>query len=430
MPLKRCLQKYASVSPCFDTTKTKIKKCDHRFNFELTEAMQTSLYNWRYKTLPEPQLISGPLTLTRHRLKTNDESFDVYIFGELHGNDSDCRNWKNLAYDLNLPDQDLDNMPVDEFLLHMVKSSPVFLDLFIENERITQKHEQQFLDEWDYENDSYIFRLRNALRPYTPKIHEANFARKLKNVRIHDIDTRLHDFLGKFLFDAIIVNEIEHNVDLQLEFVASLRKFLQMYESHVDTIAEFYLSSHINAKEYSKLTKRNKRKLKRIFEDMFNTKVLQNNEIDQITNALFTYDTNHDFNELYTSVRHNPRFFALHMDIYFIARFLKGFDAQNEPRKPYHSIIYAGNGHADHYREIFEKLGFDSENLIENCVLSIPKSLNIENCDYLTKKYNLECTEHENEYELSSKRCIKIKSQTYPMFDIRKCEREIRDEYF
>lgn len=110
--------------------------------------------------------------------------------------------------------------------------------------------------------------------------------------------------------------------------------------------------------------------------------------------------------------------------------FLKGFDAQNEPRKPYHSIIYAGNGHADHYREIFEKLGFDSENLIENCVLSIPKSLNIENCDYLTKKYNLECTEHENEYELSSKRCIKIKSQTYPMFDIRKCEREIRDEYF
>jgi hypothetical protein len=125
------------------------------------------ILNHRAAKMPEPGLIGGPFTLSLHRSKKDKKI--IYIFGESHANEMDCELFARRKTDAELrdgcPEGKIRNpnsgicvkktgligkmiirenntkaggvavgvsMPIEDFLVDMLKTTDVFLDIFLE----------------------------------------------------------------------------------------------------------------------------------------------------------------------------------------------------------------------------------------------------------------------------------------------------------
>lgn len=442
MPLKRCLQKYASVSPCI--TERNIRNCDFELNFELKEPSKTSFLNWKYGKMPQPTHISGPITLTRHRLKNDRGSFDVYIFGEFHGQDSTCENWNEFMEE-NDPVGLINthSMSIIDFIHQIIDNTPVFLDVFVEQVRRTElwrkKSKEWF--ETRAKSKALIVQLRDSLEEYIPKKKEKGFTRILQNVRIHEIDVRNFAPVQHFTyFENISLTELETSEELRHEFIEQLKSLVLWQHKDIrEFIHKFYLENSIIGKEYNKLTKKRQIEILTIFVDIFVDEVIKKNEFADVENALNEYYTERvndewqSFFKLYSFFKLNTTgLFGLYMDMYFVTRFFKGFDTTTDPKFPYNSIIYVGNFHAENYRRIFDKLGFTNENLALNYdSFFTDLLLTEEDCVDIKERYFIACEKRGDEnspYKIFPKRCLQLNTKkAYPFFGVYACE-QAQDE--
>ncbi len=413
-----CFENSEKLTDCMRGGKIKCEHIHESF-LELFEdaigkniAAKRSFINWLEKTPPTPSYLSGPLTLTKHTFKADTKKgwssdFCVYIFGERHG-ERGCKEWKEYIKLHGVNDELEKTMEIQDFLLEVADTSPVFLDIFIEMQRPSKKYEK-FLEETDtmYGYKYFIHKIRNIFRQKMAYIDDKTIKfERMENVRVHAIDER-HVHTGGFLWEFYDTNFKAENLDdkeVAQKFINSIGEFMLNKFDPKKFITNYYLNDKIIAKELFKLDDiQRKNVLDYIIESWeernetvfygaqsyFKHHMRLSNPLDK-TEMINLYN-------YFSSTR--MLFMVLHVDIYFLSRFLKGFDSMIEPHFPYNSIVYTGYEHSTRYRNFFSKLGFTSENLTQDNFVKI-----------------------NDDFEIHSSECMKInEKKMYPMFGVKSC---------
>jgi hypothetical protein len=390
-------------------------------------AMKRSFENWLTKQPPTPEYINGPFTLTKHTYSVGQREewtsdFCVYVFGEWHGVNNTCETLKSTQ-----------TMDIQNFLYEFAVKSPVFLDIFIEDDVVD-------MTKTENKTNNFMDLTTNMLKKISSYSDEKDRQNHPANVRIHAVDKR------KIMESRIFGNYCAHiyNMDFDVENFDSAKKardFIDKIYNDIEIIENIgknpdkFISSfittnyHIN-KELSRLKKEDREKiitfmvkrLSTLYSDIFPIIDTLMRNIMSWKNYLIYIDAlpieqkdeiiknNDAIYDIYQNVCEiEIPFSSIFMDVYFMSRFLKGFRERKgnnkiHPRFPYNSIVYAGNMHADVYRKFFDELGFTSENLAREKLLK-----------YADDKREQNLTTFEN-------RCLHIdREKMYPMFGVSSC---------
>jgi hypothetical protein len=436
------------VSDCFenseeltDCLRRKKIKCEHIHEsfLELFEdaigkniAAKRSFINWSEKKPPTPSYFSGPFTLTKHTHSTSEENgwtsdFCVYIFGERHGGKG-CNEWndflKRIMSDKKIKDEEkITN--IETFLHDVADTSPVFLDIFIEMQRESRKNEKRMKGEnVEYMNMQFLNKIRNIFRKGMAYIDDKTIEfERMENVRVHAIDERsrhIGGYLGEFYSDNFKKENLRDRRVAQ--------KFLDTIEtdflvnSSDKFVEKFYMNDRIIDKEFKKLDKKYRDILEKHIMDSWE---LRNNEIFSDAYLYFQKHKNLsdplDETKIFKLYDYfydvQVAFMGFHVDMYFISRFLKGFNTGTEPRLPYNSIIYTGNAHSIVYREFFKILGFTEENLTRDDSITKKDALRYVEDDVIIKNET-----KNGSINIKASRCLHVnEKKMYPMFGVKSC---------
>jgi hypothetical protein len=316
-----------------------------------TELIFRLIYNHFKKNQPHPIYIGGPKTISYQK----NEYKNIYIFGEQHSNYVDCpKNTKT--------------MNIENYLLKLIQTTDCFLDIFIELpsfSKTTSQYPEIFKTSW---ND----RLGNLLKKLYPCIEPRTRNSQIcKLARIHYIDIRSESSNSVSLE---YINNITNNT----------RKFKENYHKYIQEIfipfTSQNLQDHINfwynqidtdnliQKQFNKLNQTIKQQIETYYKELISSyleksyinisnicqKILENPNPDNIANK-----------NLYFEIINIS---SVLVDIYTISRIFKTYSPRIR-----NAIIYAGNGHANHYRDFLKSIGFNTEYLIidknyQNCL--------------------------------------------------------------
>lgn len=99
------------------------------------------------KQKPDPSFIGGPRTLTVHWSNTYQKM--IYIFGEYHSDIIDCDDIFDEAKGGEIDKPGAKKMSIEYFLGELIKTTDLFLDIFIEvpvlSNKETRKYHENFL---------------------------------------------------------------------------------------------------------------------------------------------------------------------------------------------------------------------------------------------------------------------------------------------
>jgi hypothetical protein len=391
-----------------------------------TNATKKSFLNWINRIPPTPSYINGPFSLRKFTHKpsiingwTND--FCVYVFGEYH-NSTGCKDWNDyLPSDKKMDERDVNEaMDIDDFLWRMANDSPVFLDIFIEMQRgesdvINYFFNDQFINKIRATFDSYIMYIDEEKSIDNKKIREEN---RIQNLRVHAIDER-ERHTGGFLsayYNVLFDKETLFTCsDVRDMFIKDVEEAVNTPEDKI--FDKFYLSDPFVKKEFNKISKEHQGRIKRL---IFHKKgkVLISFRHAKSYFEYWSKHTNYDVRNLYENISHEEvRIMSSHVDVYFMARFLKGFSTNlfDHPSFPYNSIVYAGDAHASIYREFFLGIGFKEENMIINDVLYsdvLHHDVDVAHID----------RDSDGKFFARASNCLHVdKKRMYPMFGVKSC---------
>jgi hypothetical protein len=326
--------------------------CDtENIDFVLNPASRTSLTNWLTKVPPTPTYISGPMTLTRHTFDfAENVSSYVYIFGERHGYENSCKdlpsNRKN----------SVKTMEIQDFLINLAKTSPVFLDIFIELSQGPQKYSSQ-------QSEIFMVKIYEMLKNHIPPIKGTQNPdyERINNVRIHAIDIRhrsksLINNLQKYISKVIASKKISsENVDYVSKILTGIISDNYM---KIDDFIQKYLIDDLVRKELDRLENG---------EDLLHSvKMLFGSDIEKerkILSSMLRFGMPSDIKSMALIRSTIVPLYSYSTDIYLLARMFKTFKTSNELSIPMNIIIYAGEHHANVYRSFLDSIEYKSQNL-------------------------------------------------------------------
>lgn len=392
-----------------------------------------SFLNWIMKKPPTPSYLSGPYTLTKHTHPESGENnwtsdFHVYVFGERHG-EKGCSEWNDFLSRIGSEKSIKDEskiMGVHDFLRGVAETSPVFLDIFIEMQRMSWEEEKK-IEEDGMERVfiNNIGRIHEIFRKKMAYIDNKTIEfERMENVRVHAIDERRSHagaFLYKYYHTDFDKNNLK-NTDVAEKFIDTIHDQMSVNGAK-EFINRFYMNDRMVKKELDRLENTKHKKI--VLDYIIERWNEENSEIfTSHANYIKKYRTMRDYLSeekmfrLYDIFFHAmANFMGMHVDMYFLSRFLKGFKS-SESVLPYNSIVYTGDLHSENYRKFLTKLGFTQESLIiddfltdKNLLTQVEKDVVI-----IEKK-----EDKDNPIVIRSAACLHIdEKKMYPMFGVKK----------
>ena len=329
---------------------------------------------------PTAEFIGGPKNLTIHWHPKYKKI--IYIFGEFHSKSMDCNKF----------DENAITVPVEDYLYNLMLTTDVFLDIFFESP-FSEEELSTYMSyaPVDTRLDKLISNFTTCL--YKPTRH----AKLCKLARSHYFDFRLPssnpDNLESSKIDIVWVMAILqrcHNISTRGGKGIDLFKNFMRKEEKMRIILENL--AHENAHEFMKEQLRNNRYIKKELSKIVeNKKLLQYFILNFCERLIYTnmeskldtikllvlqildYETLYE-HILYISIGMLWELMvyplACFVDAYLLARVFKDFDmteidkkayegATHQPNRAHNIIIYAGEYHAENYRDFLSIVGFD-----------------------------------------------------------------------
>lgn len=325
-----------------------------------TELAFRFIYNHFNNRMPNPKYIGGPNNISYQKGLEKGVEKNIYIFGEQHSQTTDCPDKQKI-------------LNIENYLSNLLETTDRFLDIFIELppfSKTTQEYPVLLKKRWNN-------RLGNLLKKLYPCIEPATRnSQQCKLVRIHYIDIRQN-------YDCIALEYVE-------SLINEPNKFRQNYDKYINQLFPIFSSENIDEhivfwhsqvdnsysiqKQLNKLDHETREKIEDYYKGLLSYYVkLKHKNITRITkNILSNTNTTFYLNmDLYNEI---ISISSVLVDIYTMARIFKKY---TPPIR--NIIIYAGNGHTNHYRQFLKYIGFNMEYIIEdknytNC-LEITQSL-------------------------------------------------------
>ena len=355
-------------------------------------------YSKRVKK-PIVEFIGGPKTLTIHWHPVYKKI--IYIFGEWHANNMDCKTFKKDAL----------TVPAEDYLYDLILSTDVFLDIYIELE--SYKGVEYLYEPYIPGRIDELFKkFRQCLQYNTRYDVSCQLARvhyfdiRNNNIGIYDMEENKINILWiRAKLQDILINEKDNKDNC----VSSLKFLLKKYPK-ITTILEQLVQDDIkNVCEFMK---------KQLAENIYIKKELDKIEDKELKIAILTFYGDLISKEiirimpyikesvikilnykkeltdlLFKSMTYIELFFVGSMsyfaDVYLLGRMFKDFDMSEMEKKAYKGatdqpiranniIIYCGNNHAKNYRNFLKGIGFNkidhSGDLTEDVSKPIPKT--------------------------------------------------------
>ena len=367
----------------------------HRDGNEGKKALMNLICNHFEKDRPKPRFIGGPKNLTVHHSKEHNKM--IYIFGEHHSDIVDC--------DIRFGDEstketwDKPNskkMRVEYFLSEFIRTTDVFLDIFVEFHIVPKKEGKYHDDFRPYEDNHRINKLLENLKEC---LQQDSRTELCSLARIHYFDIRAFDKEGIVtsstnlnyfsyklggIFDVFSGDILTKILKKIMEENQIIKSFLIDYLSQPDEtefkriwVQHLYKFYHIT-KELERLKNydpKMKDKILHFFEKEITEIVMKKREFWLANvNIILNHTTYSDeiFNFAFKNIVDSiVSITALYPDLYTILRIFKTFNmsemkekaykqATDQPDKAHNIIIYSGDVHSQVYRKFLkEVLDFD-----------------------------------------------------------------------
>ncbi len=358
------------------------------------------ILNHKDNDKPVVKTISGPHTLSQHYSPETHKT--IYIFGEAHLKESECRNMRG-------------DLPVSDYLEDLFLTTDVFIDFYVEiGDTAIQQGAYDFGRE-DLETLNDLASLTDMFGPCIPKFMQ-KIPKFMQNIiqrscdlaRVHYADVRdiggrriIHEFfmeywrtrywyrrsgsniptiakevlrlldgmtrsdfesfvVGNFLGNSIVMKEIQRSLcpDLILTYFTALAKELARNE-----YPDMARSVHSLFQVLS-----GKKTLSASEIEIFNRTLSEKGktmsaseieiEFERLLKVLFVSEIEIELERLLKVL---VRVDTVNMDAYTMSRVFKRFRVSKnkpQPKVPHNIIIYAGNAHSMIYRDFLKFIGF------------------------------------------------------------------------
>ena len=338
------------------------------------------------KQKPTPRFIGGPKNLTVHYSKKYNKM--IYIFGEYHSDIVDCdTRFGDESTKEKWDEPNSKKMRVEYFLSEFIRTTDVFLDIFLEFPIIPKK-------EGKYHDYLQPFpaniRLNKLLENFKKCLQRDTRTEVCKLARIHFFDIRLFDNRGK-LTSTNKTNSFYYKLNNILIFKDKDKKLKRLRLFVEDKVIKEVLFdlSHPDVEEFKKIwinhltdLSYNKKELERLENDDPKMKDTILHFIQkEITETVMKYRdmwkknvnivlkndeyTDAEFIDAFTTIKISILTVnAIYTDLYTLLRIFKTFnmsemkekaykEATDQPDKAHNIIIYGGDFHSQTYRKFF-----------------------------------------------------------------------------
>ena len=352
------------------------------------------------KQKPDPEFIGGPRTLTVHWSNTYKKM--IYIFGEHHSDIINCDDIFDEAKGGDIDTPNAKKMSIEYFLGELIKTTDVFLDIFIElpvlSNRETRKYHENFLPLGESRLSKLFDQFKECIE------YPTRGGERCKLARMHYFDTRSkeddvglsdgNDIIAYFRIELqYLFNEATH-LNLTFDQLASnfrlrMRKDINftivlnnMSEPSLKKFKNFWISpltkNYYIDKELNRLEKDNP-ELKTKIVDYVKKEIIRRAMNKRkffkkvIKNFIFN-DTceSYRFCKALELIQNElSHIYAGVIDAYILARVFKKFnmdemkekaypDVTDQPDRARNIIIYGGDNHAEICRRFLKDiLDFD-----------------------------------------------------------------------
>lgn len=374
-----------------------ITSVTHRDRNDGKKVLMNLICNHFEKDRPKPRFIGGPKNLTVHHSKEYDKM--IYIFGEYHSDIIDCdTRFGSESIKENFDMQNSKKMRVEYFLSEFIRTTDVFLDIFVEFPIIPKK-EGKYHD--DFRPFYHTLRGYKILENFKECLQRDSRTEKCSLARIHYFDIRGFDKQGILTGSTIITSfciklrsifsEFSFSPDLLIKNLKLFMKdpiiksFLIDYLSQPDEtefkknwVQHMYNFYHIK-KELERLNGDPvmKDKILHFFEKEITEKVMKERNLLYVNVKIIFKDTysQNPRQHRASDAKFKNAFIVIfdfttdiiskYVDLYALLRIFKTFnmsemkekaykEATDQPNKPHNIIIYAGDLHSQVYRKFLK----------------------------------------------------------------------------
>jgi len=317
------------------------------------------------------EFVKGPCSLSKHKHYNDEINTTIYVFGERHTKEDICDNGSSSS------------LGIDDFLEELIKKTNVFLDIYLE---LYPDDEYYKSVEDDYKLHLLYKKFNKCINPKTRDNLE-----KCYLSRFHYGDIRNIVELGKLEDLPFIENMTMDQLDILISEDGEAYKLLKkisLMKTEEDVIKfamddfKIRITNKVLQKEiskcpygvmivkfcYSRLINLDlKRYIISLYTKMIKTCNTLLKQINYYKNnksldvlELIKY-TLFEFNNIYIST------ISYIMDIYLLCRIFRNFKpSEDKPSFQSNIIIYAGQFHAEAYRDFFTAMNFKMEKHTEN----------------------------------------------------------------
>jgi hypothetical protein len=327
--------------------------------------------NFNTPSIPTPSFIGGPSCLTVYHSSHHNKT--IYIFSEIHQKalDWDCTNVGGTTFNQTT------QMSVEDFLFTLLKTSNVFLDIFIE----TAPFHKQNKEYPSLYVDGRLTSIHNKLNKCIHSETRSGISYCTAG-RIHWIDNR-----RSYYFPFVQIDNFEPSELTTIDQKNTIISNIKVYKDDLLKISELtdnneiydYASKKIiayvtNSKQIKKVDGMLGLQIQSFLLSELRKDIYANDDIYSIINSskkiLEIIDEpveKIDFNHLsiwITIFRSEIRNFGVFMmDYYTLMRMFKTFEKKkdqkfDQPTKANNIIIYAGQTHSNRYGRCLQHLGF------------------------------------------------------------------------
>ncbi len=327
--------------------------------------------NFIRKYIPKPSFIGGPSCLTVYHSSYHNKT--IYIFSEIHQLDMNCTNvGSSQGTTFNQDTQ----MSVEDFLFTLLKTSNVFLDIFIETAPFDQHNEAYP----SFYVDGRLTKIHNKLNKCIHSKTRSGISDCIAG-RIHWIDNRRSPYFPFVQIDNFEPSELT-TIDKKNNIISNIK----VYKDELLKISELkdnneiydYASKKIiayftNSKQIKKVDGMLGLQIQSFLLSELRKHIYDNESYSYIKSSKKILEIidepveKIDFSELSTWITlfsaESRDFGVIMMDYYTLMRMFKTFKKKkdqkfDQPTKANNIIIYAGQTHSNRYGRCLQHLGF------------------------------------------------------------------------
>ena len=341
----------------------------------LRKLCENDSLNFNTNSIPTPKFIGGPSCLTVYHSREHNKT--IYIFSEIHQIAMDCANvGSSQGTTFNQKTQ----MSVEDFLVTLLKTSNVFLDIFIETapfEKDNKEYPSLYVD-------CRLTRIHNKLKQC---IHSETRSGDIDCMagRTHWIDNRRSEDFPFLQIDVTFEYSELITIDRKKKTISDIK----VYEKELLEISKFKDYSEIYDYASKKIIAyfTNSKQIKKV--DVMLGLQIQSFLLSELRKDIYVSDTysitsiteccktileivnepveNIDFSRLYIFLKllssRSVDLGVIMMDYYTLMRMFKTFKKKedqkfDQPTKANNIIIYAGQEHSNRYGRCLQHLGF------------------------------------------------------------------------